>query len=102
MTKELKDPFQPAHELIKQSVIMVMHLVNKLVEVVFVSCTKIDERLHCLIRIGGDVLSLACFNDPDHIIDECSKVSNAVVDICRLINSDQGFVEDGEQVAEEL
>ena len=75
---------------------MVVYLVNELVEIVFVSGAKIDEGLDCLVGVGGNVLSLACFNDTDHVVKECSEICDAVVDICRLVNSYKGLIEDGE------
>ena len=41
---------------------MRVHLVNELVEVVFVALAEVDEGLDCLVRVGGDIL-LAAFVD---------------------------------------
>jgi len=39
-----------------------VHLVNELVEVVFVALAEVDEGLDCLVRVSGDIL-LAAFVD---------------------------------------
>jgi len=75
---------------------MVVYLVDKLVEVVFVSGAKVDEGLDCLVGVGGNILSLACFDDTDHVVKECSEICDAIVDICRLVDSYKGLIEDGE------
>ena len=63
LSEELQNAFDPAHELPKKTVVMSMHLVDKLIEVVFVALAQVDERLNCLVRVGGDVLLAAFIND---------------------------------------
>ena len=77
---------------------MRVHLVDELVEVVFVALAQVDEGLHRLVRVGGDVL-LAAFVDDlsqslveiwgkrgemylNHVVDEYCEVCDAVVDVC--------------------
>lgn len=88
VTQKLEDTFQPAHKLVEESVIMEVDLVDELVEVVFVASTQVDERLDCLVGVGGDLLSLACLDGLDCVIDKYSKVCDAVVDVGRLVDAD--------------
>jgi hypothetical protein len=81
---------------------VVVYLVDELVEIVLVACAEVDERLDCLVGICRDLLSLAGFDGLDCVIDEYSEICDAVVDVCRFVDSDERFVENGEEVAEEL
>ena len=78
-----------------------MHLVDELVEVIFVSCAQVDEGLHCLVGICGNFLTLASLDCLDGIIDEHREICDAVVDIGRLVDAHKRLVEDGEKVAEQ-
>ena len=75
---------------------------HKLEEVIFMACTEVYEGLNSLIRICRDLLTLAGFNSLDGVIDEHGEVSDAVVNVCRLVYADEGFVENSEEVAKEL
>lgn len=79
-----------------------MYFVNELVEVVFVAGAQIDEGLYGLIRVGRDFLTLTGFDGLDSVVGEQSEISDAVVYVCRLVNADQRFIEDGEEVPEKL
>ena len=79
-----------------------MHFVNKLVQVILVSCAKIDESLHGLVWIGGKILALCGFDDSDGIGNKVGEIGDAVVDVCGFIDSDEGFIEDLEEVTEEF
>lgn len=79
-----------------------MDLVNELVEVIFVSSAKVDECLHSLVGIGRDVGALGCFNRADDVIHEDSEIRDTVVDIRRLVHPNKRFVEDSEQITEQL
>jgi hypothetical protein len=79
-----------------------MHLVDELVEVVLVTGAQVNEGLYGLVGVCGHILALAGFDDFDGVVDEESEVGNGVVDVCGFINANEGFVEDCEEVAEEL
>lgn len=81
---------------------MDMNLVHELVEIVFVTGAEVDESLDSLVRICGDLLTLAGFDSLDRVVNEYGEVCDAVVDICRLVHAHKRFVEDGEEVTEEL
>lgn len=75
---------------------MVVYFVDEFIEIVFVAGAEVDEGLDGLIRVSGDVLSLAGFNDANHIINERGEICDAIVDICRLVDSDELFIENCE------
>ena len=102
MAQELKDTFQPTHELIKESVVVDMDLVYKFVEIVLVTRTEIDECLDGLVGICRNLLPLAGFDGLDRVIDEHGEIGNTVVYVRRFIHTDERFIEDGEKIAEEL
>jgi len=79
-----------------------MHFVNKLVKVVLVPSTKIDESLNGLIRVCGNILSLTGFDDADRVVDKESEVGDAIINIGGLVDAHERFVEDSEEVAEKL
>ena len=81
---------------------MDVNLVDEFVEVVLVAGAEVDEGLDGLVWVCGDVLALGAFDDGDHVVDEVGEVGDGAVDICGFIDTDEGFVEDGEQVAEEF
>jgi hypothetical protein len=81
---------------------MDMHFVNKLVQIMLVTCAEIDESLHGLVRIGGEILALCGLDDRDGIGDKVREIGDAIVDICGFVDSDEGLVEDLEEVTEEL
>lgn len=100
--EELQNAFQPPHKLVEEAIIVDVHLVDEFIEVVLVTCTEINEGLNRLIGIGGHVLTLAGVDYFDGIVDEKSEVSNGVVHVCGFVNADKRFVEDGEEVSEQL
>jgi hypothetical protein len=63
LAEKLKNTFDPAHQLIKEAVIVEMNLVNKFIEIVFMTLAKVDESLNGLIWICGDVLLLTLLDD---------------------------------------
>ena len=81
---------------------MNVYFVYEFVKVVLVPCAEVDERLDGLIRIGGDVLTLGLFDDDKHVVCKIGEVRDAVIDIGRLVYADERFVEDSEEIAEEL
>lgn len=42
------------------------------------------------------------FDSLDCVIDEHGEIGDAVVDVCRLIHTNERLIEDGEEVPEEL
>ena len=59
MSEELEDAFEPAHEGGKEAVVVNVDFMDEFVEVVLVAGAEIDEGLHCLVGVGGDVLALS-------------------------------------------
>jgi hypothetical protein len=56
--------------LIKETVVVLVYFVDKLVEVVFVTSTQVDEGLYCLVRVCGDLLPLAGFDRLDGVVSK--------------------------------
>jgi len=81
---------------------MHMHLVHKLVEIVLMSCAQVDKGLHGLIWVCGDVLALSGSYYGNGVVGKGSEVGNGGIDICGLVDANKRFVEDGEEVAEEM
>lgn len=81
---------------------MDVDLVHEFVEVVLVAGAEVDEGLDSLIGVGRDVLPLGGLDNFDGVIDEHGEVGDAAVDICGFVDANEGFVEDCEEVAEEL
>ena len=79
-----------------------MDFVDELVEVVLVTRTEIDEGLDGLVGIRRNFLPLTGFDSPDRIVDEHGEIGDAVVDICRFVHTNEGLIEDGEEISEEL
>lgn len=102
MAEELEDTFKPAHQLGKQAVIVDVYFVNEFVEIILMASAEIDEGLDCLVWIGRDVLTLSGGEDGEHVIGEGSEVSDRAVDIGGFVDTDEGFVEDSEEIAEEV
>ena len=102
ISQELEDPFQPAHELAEETVVVDVDFVNEFVEVIFVAGAEVDEGLDRLVRVGGDVLALGALDGVEHVVGEGGEVGDAIVDVGGFIDAYEGFVEDGEEVAEEL
>jgi hypothetical protein len=88
VTQELKDAFQPAHQLVEEPVVVEVDLMDELVEVILVARAKIDERLDCLVRVCGDLLPLASLDGLDCVIDEHGEICDTVVDVRGLVDSD--------------
>lgn len=102
VAQKFKDAFQPAHELVKEPIVVDVDLVNELIEVVLVARAEVDECLDGLVGVCGDLLSLAGFNGLNRVINEHGEICDAVVDVCGFVDTDKWFVEDREEVAEEL
>ena len=102
MLEEFENRFDPLHERSEEAVVMQVHFVNELVQVVLVTLAEVDEHLYCLVRVGGDVLPLGRFDDADCVIHECSEVGDRAVHIGGFVDTDERFVEDGEEVAEKV
>ena len=81
---------------------MGVDLVHKLVKVVLVSLAQVDKRLDRLIRVCGHVLPLTLVNDCNGVVGKLGEIRYRAVHICRLVNADKRFIEDGEQVSEQL
>lgn len=81
---------------------MDVHFVYEFVEIVLMASTKINEGLNCLIWIRRDVLTLSRGEDREHVVGEGSEVGDGAVDIGGFVDANEGFVEDGEEVAEEM
>lgn len=81
---------------------MDVDFVDEFVEAVFVARAEVDEGLDGLVGVGRDVLPLVLFDYGDGVVGEAGEVGDAVVDVGGLVDSDEGLVEDGEEVAEEL
>ena len=81
---------------------MDVDFVHEFVEVVFVAGAEVDEGLDSLVGVGGDVLPLGALDRAKHVTGEGREVGDAVVDVGGFVDADEGFVEDGEEVAEEL
>ena len=102
MTEELEYPLNPGHEGGEEAIIMDMNFVDKFVEVVLVAGAEVDKGLNGLIRVGGDVLALEGGEDGEGVVCEGGEVGDGVVDVGGFVDADEGFVEDGEEVAEEV
>lgn len=102
MTQKLEDALKPAHKLVEKPVVVGMYLVDELVEIVFMAGTQVNEGLNCLIRICRDLLPLARFNHSNSVVNEHGKVGNTVVDACRLVDTNKRFIENGEQISEQM
>lgn len=102
MAQEFEDAFEPAHELAEEAVVVDVDFVDELVEVVFVAGAEINKGLDRLVRVGGDVLALGALDGDEHVVGEGGEVGDAVVDVGGFVDAHEGFVEDGEEVAEEL
>lgn len=75
---------------------------DELVEVMLVAGAEVDEGLDGLVWVRGDVLALGTFDNGDHIVNEVGEVGDGIVDVCGFVDTDEGFIEDGEKVAEEF
>lgn len=63
VAEEFEDAFDPSHELREQSVVVHVHLVDKLVKVVLVPLAQVNERLDGLVRVSRSILLPALVND---------------------------------------
>ena len=93
VTQEVENPLQPTHQLIEETIVMLVDFVDKLVEVVLVPRAQINKGLYCLVGVRRDFLSLTSFNRLDCIVYEHGEISDAVVHIRRLVDADKWFVE---------
>ncbi len=75
---------------------------DEFVEIILMPSTKIDEGLDRLVWIGGDVLTLSGGEDGERVVREGSEIGDGAVDIGRFVDANKRFVEDGEEVAEEV
>ena len=82
---------------------MRMHFMDKLIKVVLMPCAQIDEALHSDIRVRvSQILTLGRFDDFDDVVEKGGEVCDGAVDVCGFVDAHEGFVEDGEEIAEEL
>ena len=102
MTKELEDPLNPSHKSGEETIIMDVDFVDKFIEVVLVAGAQVDEGLNSLVRVGGDVLALEGGEDGEGVVCEGGEVGDGVVDVGGFVDADEGFVEDCEEIAEEV
>jgi len=100
--QERQDPLHPPHQVAEQPVVVDVHLVDEFVQVVLVPCAQVDEGLHCLVRVGGEILALGRFDRSDCVTDEHGEVGDAAVYVGRLVHAHKRLVEDLEEVTEEL
>ena len=49
MAQEVKNTFEPAHQLVEESIIVLVHFVDELVEIVLMAGAEVNEGLDCLI-----------------------------------------------------
>ena len=87
MAEELEDPFEPAHELLEETVVVDVDFVDELIEVVLVALAEVDEGLDGLVGVGGDVLALGFFHDGEHVVGENGEVGDAVVDVGGFVDA---------------
>ncbi len=80
---------------------MDVYLVDEFVEIILMASAEIDEGLDGLVWISGDVLTLSGGEDGEHIVGKGSEVGDGAVDIGGFVDADEGFIEDGEEIAEE-
>jgi hypothetical protein len=59
----VQDSLDPAHQLVKQAIVVQVDLMNKLVELFLVTSAQINERLNGLIRVCRHFLLLAFFDN---------------------------------------
>lgn len=52
MAQEVQDALQPAHKLVKKTVVVLVHFVNELVEIVLMTGAQIDKRLNGLVGVS--------------------------------------------------
>ena len=102
LAQEGQDVLDPAHELVEEAVVVAVDLVDELVKVVLVAGAQVDEGLDGLVGVGGDVLALGGFDDGDGVVGEEGEVGDGGVDVGGFVHAYERFVEDGEEVAEEL
>lgn len=102
MTEELEDPLNPSHESGEEAIIMDVNFVDKFVEVVLVASAEVDKSLNSLIRVGGDILTLEGGEDGEGVVCKGGEVGDGVVDVGGFVYADEGFVEDSEEVTEEV
>ena len=102
MTKELEDPLNPSHKSGEETIIMDVDFVDKFIEVVLVAGTEVDKGLNGLVGVGGDVLTLEGSEDGEGVICEGGEIGDGVVDVGGFVDADEGFVENCEEVAEEV
>ena len=102
MTEEFEDPLNPGHEGGEETIIMDVDFVDKLIEIVLVAGAEVDKGLNGLVRVGGDVLALEGGEDREGVVREGGEVGDGIVDVGGFVDADEGFVEDCEEVAEEV
>ena len=81
---------------------MDVDFVDEFVEVVLMASTQVDEGLDGLIWVCGDVLALSSGYDRDGVVGEGGEISHGGVDVCGFVDTDEGFIEYSEEVAEEM
>ncbi len=75
---------------------------DEFIEIVLVASAEVDEGLDGLIGVGRNVLALGGGEDGEGVVGEGGEVGDGVIDVGRFVDADEGFVEDGEEVAEEV
>ncbi len=68
MAEKFENAFEPAHELIEKAVVVSMYFVYEFVQIIFVPGAEINESLHRLVGIGGNVLALSALYDSNGVI----------------------------------
>jgi hypothetical protein len=100
LAKKVQYILQPSHQRAEEPIVVDMYLVHKFVKVVLVPSTQVDEALHSLIRISGDILPSCFLDHSDPVIGEDGKIRDAAVNIGGFVHAHKRLVEDTEEVAE--
>ena len=102
VTEELEDALNPSHESGEEAIVMDVDFVDEFVEVVLVAGAEVDKSLNGLVRVGGDILTLEGGEDGESVVCKGGEVGDGVVDVGGFVYADEGFVEDCEEVTEEV
>lgn len=79
-----------------------MHLVHKLIEIILMSCAQVDKGLDSLIWVRRNVLALSGSYYGNGVVGKGSEVGNGGIDICGFVDANKRFVENGEEIPEEM
>lgn len=88
VSQEFEDALQPAHQLLKEAVVVDVYFVNEFVKIVLMALAKVNEGLDGLVGVGRYVLALCFFYYREHVVGEDGEVCDAVVDVGRFVDAD--------------